>query len=125
MLNLYWGAASSQRVNEINDIDVFFLKYYEISILYNEKIKKYHDQKIEKREFAMGDLVLLFNSKLWLFHGKTNSKWNGPLKVTQVFPHGELELEKKGTGFKVNGQMIKVYMGKLDSVQEVIETYYP
>ncbi|XP_049371951.1 uncharacterized protein LOC125836840 [Solanum verrucosum] len=29
--------------------------------MYNEKMKNYHDQKIKKREFARGDLVLLFN----------------------------------------------------------------
>ncbi|KAK4721332.1 hypothetical protein R3W88_011565 [Solanum pinnatisectum] len=103
-LNLDWGAALSQRVNDMNERDEFLLKAYGSSALYKKKLKKYHDQKIEKREF---------------------SKWTGPLRVTQVFPHGAVELEnKEGTRFKVNGQRIKVYMGKSESVQEVIEAYY-
>jgi len=61
-----------------------------------------------------------------LFPGKIKSKWTGPFIVTQMFRYGAVELEnKKGTRFKVNGQWIKVYMGKLENVQEVIEAYYP
>ena len=43
----------------------------------------------------VGDLVLLFNSRLRLFPGKLKSKWTGPSLVTQLFPHGEDELETK------------------------------
>ncbi|XP_015165554.1 uncharacterized protein [Solanum tuberosum] len=124
-LNLDWGAASSQRVNYINELDEFRLKAYKSSTLYKDKIKKYHDQKIKKREFVVGHLVLLFNSKLRLFPGKLKSRWIGPFRVTQVFPDRVVELEnKEGGWFKVNGQRIKVYMGKSESVQEVIEAYY-
>lgn len=124
-LNLDWGAALSQRVNDMNGLDEFCLKAYESSALYKEKMKKYHDQKIEKREFVVGDLVLLFNSRLHLFLGKLKSKWTGPFRVTQVFPHGAVELEnKEGIRFKVDGQRIKVHMGKSESVQEVIEANY-
>ncbi|XP_049342873.1 uncharacterized protein LOC125807185 [Solanum verrucosum] len=121
-LNLDWDAASSQRLMDMNELDEFRLRAYERSTLYKEKMKKYHDQKIEKREFVIGDLVLLFNSRLRLFPGKLKSKWTEPFRVTQVFPHGAVELEnKEGTRFKVNGQKIKVYLGKSESVQEVIE----
>ena len=65
----------------------FRLKAYESSALYKEKMKEYHDQKIEKREFMVGDLVLLFNSRLRLFLGKLKSKWSDPYLVTQLFPH--------------------------------------
>jgi len=76
-------------------------------------MKKYHDQKIETCEFVVGDLVLLFNFRLRLFPGKLKSKWTGPFIVTQVFPHGAVELENnEGTRFKVNGQRIKVYIDK-------------
>ena len=34
------------------------------AISYKEKMKKYHDLKIEKGEFMVGDLVLLYNSRL-------------------------------------------------------------
>ncbi|KAK4737391.1 hypothetical protein R3W88_001088 [Solanum pinnatisectum] len=124
-LNLDWGAASSQRVNDLNEPDEFRLKSYESSALYKEKMKKYHDQKIEKRAFVVGDMVLLFNSRLRLFPCNLKSKCTGPFIVTQVFPHGTVEIEnKEGTRFKVNGQKIKVYMGKEESLQEVVEAYY-
>ena len=57
-----------------------------------------------------------------MFPGKLKSKWTGPFIVTQVFPHGAVELENnEGTRFKVNGQRIKIYLGNAETVQEVIE----
>ena len=45
-------------MNRLNELDEFRLKAYESSSLYKEKMKKYHDQKIEKLNFVVGDLVL-------------------------------------------------------------------
>ena len=70
----------------MNELDEFLLKAYESSALYKEKMKKYNDQKIEKRKFVVGDLVLLFNSRLFLFLGKLKSKWTGPFLITKVLP---------------------------------------
>ncbi|KAK4707048.1 hypothetical protein R3W88_033387 [Solanum pinnatisectum] len=124
-LSLDWGATSNQRVSDLNEVDEFRLRAYESSALYKEKMKKYHDQKIEKHEFVMGDLVLLFKSRLRLFPGKLKSKWTRPFIVTPVFPHGAVKLENnEGTRFNVNGQRIKVFMGKEENVQEVADAYY-
>ena len=57
-----WSEAAEQRLNGLNELDEFRLKSYEMSALYKEKMKKYHDNKIEQREFMVGYLVLLFNS---------------------------------------------------------------
>ena len=62
---------------------------------YKEKMKKYHDNKIDNLQFMVRDLVLLFNSRFRLFPGKLKSKWTGPYLVTQLFPHGAFELETK------------------------------
>ena len=56
-------------------------------------MKKYHDKKIEKHDFMIGDFVLLFNSRLRLFPGKLKCKWNGLYFITQLFPHEAVELE--------------------------------
>ena len=77
-LKMDWSEAAEQRLNRLNELDEFLLKSYESSALYKEKMKKHHDNKIEKREFMIGDLVLLFNSRLRLFPGKLKSKWTGP-----------------------------------------------
>ena len=64
-------------------------------------MKNYHDQKIEKHNFMVGDLVILFNSRLCCF--RANSSPDGYL-ITQLFPYGAVELEnKEGVRFKVKG----------------------
>ena len=88
-------------------------------------MKKNHDLKIQKRVFKVGDLVLLFNSRLFLFPGKLKSKWIGPYFVTQLFPHGLVELEtKEVVRLNVNGRRIKIYFGHAASANEVIEAYH-
>ena len=69
--------------------------------------------------------MLLYNSRLHLFPGKLKSKWTGPYLVTQIFPHGVVELEtKEGVRFKVNRERIKHYFGHTASVNEMIEAYH-
>ena len=51
----------------------------------------------------VGDLVLLYNSRLRWFLGKLKSKWTDPYLIAQLFPHGAVELEQQGVRFKVNG----------------------
>ena len=73
-LNLDRNEAVEQIFSGLNEIDEFLLKAYQSSAIYKEKIKKYHDQKIEKREFTIGDFVLLCNYRLRFFPGKLMSK---------------------------------------------------
>ena len=69
--------------------------------------------------------MLSFNSRLPLFPGKLKSKWTGPYLITQLFPHGAVELEnKEGVRFKLNGQRIKIYLGHAETIKEVIEAYH-
>ena len=104
-LNMDWNKSVVQRLNGLNELDEFSLKTYESLSLYKEKIKKYHDQYIEKRDLVVGDFVLLFNSRLRLFPGKLKSKWTGPFLITKVFPHGVVELDNKEyVRIKVNRQ---------------------
>ncbi|XP_052297088.1 uncharacterized protein LOC127902279, partial [Citrus sinensis] len=61
-------------------------------IFYKEKTKTFHDRMILRKEFSVGQKVLLFHSKLKLFPGKLRSCWVGPFIVTNVFPHGAVEI---------------------------------
>ena len=81
-LNMDSNEAVEQRFNDLNELDEFCIKAYVISALYKVKMKKYHDQKIEKRDFMVGESVLLFNSRLHFFPGKLKSKWTGPYLIT-------------------------------------------
>ncbi|MFV1264107.1 hypothetical protein QML07_29305, partial [Klebsiella pneumoniae] len=95
------------------------------AISHKEKMRKETEQKNAKQEFMVGDLVLVDSSGVPCLPGKLKSKWTGPYLITQLFPHGEVELEtKKGVRFKVNGQRIKLYFGHTTSVNEVIEEYH-
>lgn len=60
-----------------------------------------------------------------LFLGKLKSKWKRSFLITNVFPHGAVEQEKKeGTRFRVIRERIKVYLGHAESVNEVVDAYY-
>ena len=88
-------------------------------------MKKENEQKSEKQEFMVGYLVLLDNSGLPCLLGKLKSKRTGPYLITQVLPHGAVELKaKEGVRFKVNRERIKLYFGQNASVNEVIEAYH-
>ena len=77
-----------------------------------------HDQKILRREFKVGEQVLLYNSKLKLFPGKLKSRWSGPYIVITSTPFGAVTLkDESGNEFKVNGQRLKNYLG--GSINEV------
>ena len=102
----------------MNELEEFRRDAYENAKIYKEKMKKWHDQRLVKREFQEGDLVLLFNSRLKLFPGKLKSRWSGPFQVKQVYPHGAVELSNKANEtFKVNGQCLKPYYAEETSLQ--------
>ncbi|XP_070005756.1 uncharacterized protein [Nicotiana sylvestris] len=72
------------------------------SSLYKDKMMYLHDKYTQGKVFKVGDLVLLFNSRLRLFPGKVKSKWSGPFKVVFVTPFGALNLKNK------NGEVFRV-----------------
>ncbi|XP_049363279.1 uncharacterized protein LOC125828016 [Solanum verrucosum] len=64
VMNLNWEDASKYQVDQLNALEEFWLRAYESSTLYKEKLKKWHDAKILHREFKVGDIVLIYNSRL-------------------------------------------------------------
>ena len=55
-------------------------------------MKAFHDKMISRKEFKVGQKVLLYHSWLHLFLRKLHSRWIGPFVVTNVFPHGVVEI---------------------------------
>ncbi|CAL1394164.1 unnamed protein product [Linum trigynum] len=78
-----------------------------------ERTKRLHGTRLNvPKEFQVGDRVFLFNARLKLFPGKLCSRWSGPFMVTQVFPHGAVEISNAQIEpFKVNGHLLKLYLG--------------
>nr|GFB17378.1 reverse transcriptase domain-containing protein [Tanacetum cinerariifolium] len=88
---------------------------YENSLIYKERTKKLHDDKIKNLIFNVGDQVLLFNSRLKIFSGKLKSRWSGPFTISEIYPIYPYETAKlihpDGCNFKVNCHRLKHYHG--------------
>ena len=78
-LNYDFKLAGEKRLFDISSLDEWRTQAYENAKLFKEKVKRWHDKRIQKREFNVGDYVFLYNSCLMLFAGKLLSKWEGSL----------------------------------------------
>ncbi|CAN6700765.1 unnamed protein product [Malus baccata var. baccata] len=109
--NMNIDEAGSHRKFQLNELDEIRHEAYENTSIYKEKTKAFHDKMIRGKTFAIGQKVLLFNSRLRLFPGKLRSKWIGPFVITNVFVHGAVQIQSLKTGheFKVNGHRLKPY----------------
>nr|GEY61151.1 reverse transcriptase domain-containing protein [Tanacetum cinerariifolium] len=111
--------AGDHRKVQINELNELHHQAYENSLIYKEKIKRFHDSKIKNRVFNIGDRVLLFNSHLKIFSGKLKSRWSGPFTISQIFRYGTVELSQPdGPNFKINGHRVKHYFG--DDVPKLV-----
>ncbi|CAN6554890.1 unnamed protein product [Malus baccata var. baccata] len=75
---------------QLNEVEEIRNEAYENARLYKDKTKAFHDKMIRTKSFAVGQKVLLFNSRLRLF----------PVQVRSF---------KTGQEFKVNGHRLKPY----------------
>ena len=53
-------------------LDEWRTQAYENAKLFKEKVNRWHDKRIQKREFNVGDYVLLYNSRLRFFCKQTS-----------------------------------------------------
>nr|GFA09367.1 reverse transcriptase domain-containing protein [Tanacetum cinerariifolium] len=61
--------AGDNRKLQLNELNELRDQAYENSLIYKERTKKLHDDKIKNRIFNVSDQVLLFNSRLKIFSG--------------------------------------------------------
>ena len=84
---------------------------YDNANIYKDKTKKWHDQRILRKEFKLGEIVLLYNSMLKLFLGKLRSRWSGSYTVISATPIRVVALRtNSGNEFQGNGQKLKQYL---------------
>ena len=103
----------------MNELEELINEAYDNARIYKDKTKKWHDQKILRKELRVGDQVLLYNSRLKLFPGKLKSRWSGPYTVVAVNPFRAATLTtNSGDKFKVNGQRLKHYLGGRSNEEE-------
>jgi hypothetical protein len=86
------------------------------------KVKQSHDRRILKREFHVGEKVLLYRSCLKFFAGKLLWKWEGPFIIEEVYRSGAIKIAslKDSTMQVANGQRLKHYISG-DSYNEDID----
>ncbi|XP_076949458.1 uncharacterized protein LOC143622101 [Bidens hawaiensis] len=104
-VNLDLTQAAKNRYLQIHEVEELRDEAYTRSWSYKERTKALHDRKLKK--------VKEFKCKL-------RSRWVGPYKVKEVFPHGAIELRDiDGSSWKVNDHRLKHYIGgPVDSVEE-------
>ena len=113
-LNFDFKTAKEERLLQLDELEELRNEAYDNTKFYKDKTKKWHDQRILRKEFKVGDQVLLFNSRLKLFPGKLKSKWSGPYTVVSSTTFGAVTLRTiNREEFKVNGQILKHYLGEI------------
>ncbi|XP_027348029.1 uncharacterized protein LOC113859458 [Abrus precatorius] len=88
--NIALEQARIERKLQLQELDEIHLQAYENSRLYKEKVRRFHDTYILRKEFSVGQKVLLFNSRL---------------KLIAV----EIQDEATSRTFKVNGHQLKLF----------------
>ena len=92
-LNFDCQTAKEKRLLELNELEELRNEAYDNAIIYKNKTNRWHDQRILRKEFKVGELVLLYNSRLRRFLGKLKSRWSSPFAITAVTPFGVVTLK--------------------------------
>ena len=80
-LNLDLGRAGLKRFLNITELEELQNDAYLNSKIVKDRLKKWHDQLIARKNFKQVDQVVLYDSKLHLFPGKLKSRWTGPFII--------------------------------------------
>ena len=118
-MNFDFKMAKEERLLQLNELEELRNEAYDNAKIYKDKTKKWHDQRIPRRELRAGDQVLLFNSRLKLLPGKLKSKWSGPYTVVSSTTFGAVTLrDSNQEEFKVNDQRLKYYLSREKEKEE-------
>ena len=100
-MNCDFQATKEERLLQLNELEELRNKAYDNARIYKDKTKKWHDQKILRKEFKVGEL---YNSRLKMYPRKLRSRWSGPYTVVASTLFGVVTLKTDSRcEFKVNG----------------------
>ena len=74
-LNYDFKLAGEKMLFDISSLDEWRTQAYENAKFFKEKVKRWHDKRIQMREFKVGEYVIFYNSRFRIFIGKLLSKW--------------------------------------------------
>ncbi|XP_015955799.1 uncharacterized protein LOC107480169 [Arachis duranensis] len=122
--NMNFEEAGAERKLQLAELENLRLEAYNNSRRYKEKMKAVHDKHIKRREFRLGELVLLYNSRLRLMPGKLRSRQEGPYRE-KVEPYGVFHLRHPSSSkfIKVNRHRLKLYHGEKMKDHKEFEVY--
>ncbi|RVW88776.1 Gag-Pol polyprotein [Vitis vinifera] len=126
-LNMDLTRAGLKRCLDLNELEELRNDAYLNSKIAKARLKKWHDQLVNQKNFTKGQKVLLYDSKLHLFPGKLKSRWTGPFIIHKVHPNGVVEIFNP-TGnqtFKVNGHRLKPFLEPYSTDKEEINLLEP
>jgi hypothetical protein len=103
-----FGIARKLQLQELEEIRN---DAYENARIYKEKTKSLYDQMITRKEFHVGDKVLIYHLHLKLFPGKLHSRWIRLFVISNVFSYGAVEITSLETNkvLKVNEHCLKPF----------------
>ena len=116
-----------KRFLDFNEIEELRNDVYNNSNIAKQRMKRWHDQLISRKQFQKGQRVLLYDSKLHIFSGKLKSRWIGHFPIHQVHSNGVVELLNSNSigSFKVNGHHLKPFMEHFSRDKEEITLLEP
>ena len=111
-LNMDLSRVGMKRFLDLNEMEELSNDTYNNSNIAKQRLKRWHDQLVSRKEFQKGQKVLLYDYKLHIFLGKPKSRWIGPFTIHQVHSNGVVELLNSNNtrSFKVNGHHFKPFM---------------
>ena len=121
-LNLDTCIVGLKMLLDINELEELRNDAYFNSKIVKDKLKKWHDQLVARKNFKQGGRVFLYDSKLHLFPGKLKSRCIGSFTILEVYPNGSADLlnYKDNMVSKVNGQILKPYAAQHSTDNEEI-----
>ena len=108
-LDLSLDSAGKARLLQLHELEELRNEAYNNSLIYKDKMKKFHHKHLNRKTFSPGQKVWLYNARLI---GKLKSKWDGPMTVIESYENGVvlIENEKNKSQFEVNGQRLKPFI---------------
>ncbi|XP_024042762.1 uncharacterized protein LOC112099576 [Citrus clementina] len=109
--------AGNVRKLQLNELEELRNDAYENSRIIKARTKAFHDKRIFRKTFEIGQKVLLYNSRLHLFPGKLKSKWSGPFVVKNVYSYGAIEIENPNNGVTFKNALRKIYKARCERLR--------
>nr|GEY60656.1 reverse transcriptase domain-containing protein [Tanacetum cinerariifolium] len=116
--NFNLKTASDHQKLQLNELNKLRDQAYENSLIYKERTKKLHDDKIKNRIFNVGDQVLLFNSRLKIFSGENRASWSDKLEDALWAFRTAFKTSHANFDLKIMGDHWKLQLNELNELRD-------